>query len=95
MMLNPDKYVFGVSAGKRLNFLVLHRGIKASLEKINAIKEMRRPARIKDVQKLTGCLAALSQFISRLVERVSRCSSCCRSLDPLSGSRKQMRHSRS
>jgi hypothetical protein len=30
---------------------------------------MRPPARIKDVQKLTGCLAALSRFISRLAER--------------------------
>jgi hypothetical protein len=29
---------------------------------------MRPPARIKDVQKLTGCLAALSRFISRLAE---------------------------
>jgi hypothetical protein len=30
---------------------------------------MRPPARIKEVQKLTGCLAALSQFISRLAKR--------------------------
>jgi hypothetical protein len=30
---------------------------------------MRPPARIKDVQKLTGSLAALSRFISRLAER--------------------------
>jgi hypothetical protein len=31
---------------------------------------MRPPARIKDVQKLTGSLATLSRFISRLAERV-------------------------
>jgi hypothetical protein len=31
------------------------------------IKAMRRPTRVKDTQKLMGCLAALSQFISRLV----------------------------
>jgi hypothetical protein len=31
---------------------------------------MRPPARIKDVQKLTGSLAALSRFISWLAERV-------------------------
>jgi hypothetical protein len=30
---------------------------------------MRPPARVKDVQKLTGSLAALSRFISRLAER--------------------------
>jgi hypothetical protein len=30
---------------------------------------MRAPTRVKDVQKLTGSLAALSRFISRLAER--------------------------
>jgi hypothetical protein len=30
---------------------------------------MRPPVRIKDVQKLTGSLASLSQFISRLAEQ--------------------------
>jgi hypothetical protein len=67
--LNPDKCVFGVSAGKLLGFLVSHRGINANPKKIKAIEEMRPPARIKDVQKLTGSLAALSRFISRLAER--------------------------
>jgi hypothetical protein len=67
--LNPDKCVFGVSAGKLLGFLVSHRGIEANPEKIRAIEAMRPPARIKDVQKLTGSLAALSCFISRLTER--------------------------
>jgi hypothetical protein len=67
--LNPDKCVFGVSAGKLLGFLVLYRGIEANPEKIKAIKAMRPLARIKDVQKLTGSLATLSRFISRLAER--------------------------
>jgi hypothetical protein len=30
---------------------------------------MRPPAHLKDVQRLTGSLAALSRFISRLAER--------------------------
>ena len=30
---------------------------------------MKRPVRVHDVQKLTGCLAALSRFISRLGEK--------------------------
>jgi ribonuclease HI len=68
--LNPDKCVFGVSAGKLLGFLVLHRGIEANPEKIKVIEAMRPPTRIKDVQKLTVSLAALSRFISRLAERV-------------------------
>jgi hypothetical protein len=67
--LNPDKCVFGVSAGKLLGFLVSHRSIEANLEKIRAIQAMRPPARIKDVQKLTGSLAALSRFISWLAKR--------------------------
>jgi hypothetical protein len=67
--MNPDKCVFGVSGGKLLGFLVSYRGIEANPEKIKAIEAMRPPARIKDVQKLTGSLAALSRFISRLAER--------------------------
>jgi hypothetical protein len=68
--LNPDKCVFGVSAGKLLGFLVSHQGIEANPKKIRAIEAMRPPARIKDVQKLTRSLAALSRFISWLAERV-------------------------
>jgi hypothetical protein len=67
--LTPDKCVFGISAGKLLGFLVSHRGIKENPEKIKAIEVMRPPARIKDVQKLTGSLAALGHFSSRLAER--------------------------
>jgi hypothetical protein len=68
--LNLEKCVFGVTAGKLLGFLVLCRGIEANPEKIRTIEAMRPPARIKDVQKLTGCLTALSWFISRPAERV-------------------------
>jgi hypothetical protein len=66
--LNPDKCVFGVTTGL-LGFLVSYRGIEANPEKIKTVEAMRPPACIKDVQKLTGCLAALSRFISRLAER--------------------------
>jgi hypothetical protein len=37
--------------------------------KIIAINDMGAPATIKDAQKLTGCMAALNRFISRLGER--------------------------
>jgi hypothetical protein len=66
--LNPDKCVFKVAAGKLLDFLVSHQGIEANPDMIKTIEAMRPPARIKDVQKLMGCLAVLSRFISRLVE---------------------------
>jgi hypothetical protein len=68
MKLNLDKCVFGVTSGKLLGFLVSYQAIEANLEKIKTIKVMRPPARIKDVQKLTRSLAALSRFISRLAE---------------------------
>jgi hypothetical protein len=58
--LNPEKCVFGISAGKLLDFLVSHRGIEANPDKIRAIEAMRPPARLKDVQRLTGSLAALN-----------------------------------
>jgi hypothetical protein len=66
--LNPNKCVFGVTTRKLLGFLVSHRGIEANPEKIKTIEAMRPLAHIKDVQKLTGCLAALSRFFSRLAE---------------------------
>jgi hypothetical protein len=52
--LNPDKCVFGVTAGKLLSFLISCWGIEANPEKIRTIEAMRPPAHIKDVQKLTG-----------------------------------------
>jgi hypothetical protein len=82
--LNPDKCVFGVSAGKLLGFLVLHRGIEANPEKIKAIETTRPSAHIKDVQKLTGSLSALSRFISRLAERALPFFKLLRKSDPFS-----------
>ena len=51
--LNPEKCIFGVSAGKLLGFLVSHRGIEENPARIKEIEAMRPPGRIKDVQKLT------------------------------------------
>jgi hypothetical protein len=67
--LNPNKYVFGVPSGKLLGIIISHRGIKANPEKISTITKMKAPTCIKDVQKLTGCMAALNRFISKLGER--------------------------
>jgi hypothetical protein len=63
------KCVFGVPAGKLLGFIVNHRGIEANLEKIEAIMRMEAPRSQKKVQRLTGCMVALSRFISRLGEK--------------------------
>jgi hypothetical protein len=67
--LNPNKCVFSVPLGKLLGFIITHRGIEANPEKISAITSMKAPTCIKDVQKLTGCMAALNRFISKLGER--------------------------
>jgi dsDNA-binding SOS-regulon protein len=67
--LNPNKCVFGVPSGKLLGFIISHCGIKANPEKISSITNMKAPTCIKDVQKLTGCMATLNRFISKLRER--------------------------
>nr|CAH66280.1 OSIGBa0116O04.2 [Oryza sativa] len=69
MKLNPEKCIFRVPSGKLLGFMVSYRGIQANPEKINAILNMKPPSSQKDVQKLTGCMAALNRFVSRLGER--------------------------
>jgi hypothetical protein len=89
--LNPDKCVFGVSTGKLLGFLVSHRGIEANPEKIKAIEAMRPLDRIKDIQKLTGSLAALSRFIPRLAERALPFFRLLRKSGPFSWTKKAER----
>src|ERR1041385_3506933 len=69
MKLNPAKCTFWVPAGKLLGYIVSERGIEANPEKINAIITVQKPASVKGVQRLTGCVAALSRFISRLSEK--------------------------
>ncbi|XP_057545947.1 uncharacterized protein LOC130824940 [Amaranthus tricolor] len=71
MKLNPDKCVFGVTGGKCLGFLVDERGIEANLDKIRAIQNMRSPTSVKEVQKLTGCIAALGRFLSKSADKCS------------------------
>ncbi|KAL0360164.1 UNVERIFIED_CONTAM: hypothetical protein Sradi_3700900 [Sesamum radiatum] len=65
MKLNPSKCTFGVRGGKFLGFMVSQRGIEANPEKIEAIINMQPPGTTKEVQKLTGRIAALNRFISR------------------------------
>ena len=54
---------------KQLGFIVSSRGIEANPIKVNAIRFMKPPRSKKDLMKLTGCMAALSRFISRLGDR--------------------------
>jgi hypothetical protein len=67
--LNPNKCAIGVPSGKLLSFIISHRSIEANPEKISTITNMKAPTCIKVIQKLTGCMAALNIFISKLGER--------------------------
>ena len=59
---------FGVS-GKFLGFMVSQRGIKANPEKVRAILEMASPKTVKEVQKVTGRIATLNKFISKVTDK--------------------------
>jgi hypothetical protein len=67
--LNHEKCVFGVPRGMLLGYIVSQRGIEANLEKVAALERMGPIRDLKGVQKVLGCLAALSCFISRLGEK--------------------------
>ena len=67
--LNPSKCAFGVSLGKFLGFMVSQRGIEANPEKVKAILEMSSPKTIKEVQSLTGRVAALNRFVSKATDK--------------------------
>ena len=69
MKLNPAKCSSGVSAGKFMGFIVNNRGIEANPDKIKAVIDMPSPSSIKDVQRLTGRIAALSRFVSRASDK--------------------------
>ena len=65
MKINPAKCAFRVSAEKFLGFIDNNRGIEANPDKIKVVLDMPSPSIIKEVQRLTGRIAALSQFVSR------------------------------
>ena len=62
--LNLEKCIFGAPAGKPLCFIISSRGIEANMAKIRALSQLAIPTDLKQIQKLTGCVAALSRFIS-------------------------------
>ena len=59
---------FRVSKGKLLGYIVSEHDIEANPKEITTISNMGPIRNVKGVQRLTGCLAALSRFISRLGE---------------------------
>jgi len=69
LKLNPKKCVFRVKAGKFLGFLLTERGIETNPDKCAAIINMRSPSNVKEVQRLTGRMTALSRFLAKSGDR--------------------------
>jgi hypothetical protein len=66
LRLNPEKCVFSIHKGKVLGCLVSTKGIEANTDKSKALTKMQDLVLVKDVQKLTGRVAALNRFIPRV-----------------------------
>ncbi|GJV21675.1 reverse transcriptase domain-containing protein [Tanacetum coccineum] len=69
MKLNPKKCSFGVEEGKFLGYMVTFEEIQANLKKTKAIADMQSPRTLKEMQSLSGKLAALKRFLSRSTEK--------------------------
>jgi ribonuclease HI/transposase InsO family protein len=69
MKLNPTKCTFGVTSGEFLGYVVTKRGIEANPKQIRAILELPSPRNAREVQRLTGRIAALNRFISRSTDK--------------------------
>ena len=65
LRLNAEKCAFGVGAGKFLGYLITNRGIEVNPDQIEAVKRLKSLSNLKEVQVLTGMLAALNRFISK------------------------------
>ena len=70
MKLNLAKCAFGVSAGKFLGFMITQRGIEVSSDQIKDVIETPTPSCKKELQHLTGRLAALGRFIARFTNKL-------------------------
>lgn len=49
--------------------MVNQRRIEANPEKVQACIDMESPRKPKDVQKMTGCVAALNKFILKAIDK--------------------------
>jgi ribonuclease HI len=69
LRLNASKCLFGVHSGKFLGHIISSRGIEANPDQIFALINLEEPKNTKQVQRLTGMIAALSRFISRSADK--------------------------
>ena len=69
LRLNASKCSFGVGSSNFLGYMITYRGIEVNPDQIKAINNLKPLRNAKEVQKLTGMIAALNRFISRLANR--------------------------
>ncbi|GAA0163111.1 hypothetical protein LIER_19063 [Lithospermum erythrorhizon] len=69
LRLNPDKCFLGVTSGMFLGYMISQRGIEPNLDKIDAVQAMESPKTQKEAHRLTGRIAALTLFLSRVGDR--------------------------
>ena len=60
LRLNASKCSFGVGLRNFLGYMVTHRGIEVNSNQIKAINNLQPPRNPKEVQELTGMIAALN-----------------------------------
>ncbi|GJY51082.1 reverse transcriptase domain-containing protein [Tanacetum coccineum] len=73
MKLNPKKCSFGMEEGKFLGYIVTSERIRANPEKAKAVVNMPSPSNLKQMQRLSGKLAALNRFLSKEAEKALPC----------------------
>lgn len=65
-----------MKAGKFLGFTSMRRGIKTNLDKCRVIIQIRNPSMMKEVQRLSGKIIALSHFMSKVADKVAPFFEC-------------------
>ena len=69
LLFNASKCSFRVGSGKFFGYMVTYQGIEVNPDQVKAINSLQPFRNPKEVQKLTGMMAALNRFISRSTER--------------------------
>ena len=70
LKMNPNKCVFGVSAGQFLGFMVHERGIEVGQNSIKAIDEAVPLTTKTELQSLLGKINFIRRFISNLSKKI-------------------------
>jgi len=68
-MIESEKMCLWGERWKFLGFMLTNRGIKANMDKCEAILNMRSSTNLKEIQRLVGRLKALARFFPILSER--------------------------